>query len=134
MSKSVLVALLALTYVLSGCSREKSEVPATPPTETVKSSVVLIVHSEACQCTREKCAETQDYVTQALRRYALESRLSVVDYAKENKKAVELFRKYGVHFIPVVLVFDDEGGVLYKNESELDKGEFEKALAGLKVK
>lgn len=131
MKNSTAIVLVLALCILSGCSGEKSETVSNKSNMSGP-GIVLIVNSEACKCTRERCASAQGYVTETLGKRDLSLKLSIVDYAKEHERAAELFKQHRVHFIPAVLVFDENGNVLYKNEDDIDHADFEKALTELK--
>ncbi len=150
-SHPVMVALLTLS-MLQGCSPEDGEIdqeiveatshPATGVQEVDSGSggisrtgsvrdvrFVLVVSSQACQCTLEKCRENREYLEEALERFDLGSRLSVLDQATEEDKAAPLVKKYGIRFIPSFLVLDSEGRILHRCDWDIDRAGFEEFLA-----
>ncbi len=131
MKSSMAIVLVTALCILAGCSKEKPET-VLEESGTNRPGVIVIVNSKACKCTRERCASAEEYVMEALERHGLSSKLRIIDHAKELERAAELFIRYRIHFIPVVLVFDENGNVLYKNEDDIDHAGFEKALTQLK--
>jgi hypothetical protein len=150
-SHLVMVALLA-SSMLQGCSPEDGEIdqgvvetashPATGVQEVDSASegisrtgnvrdvrLVLILSSQACQCTVEKCRENREYLEEVLERFDLGSRLSVLDQATEEDKTAPLVKKYGIRFIPSLLVLDSEGRILHRCDWDIDRAEFEEFLA-----
>lgn len=151
---SVVMAVVLATWMLCGCSRDSEHAHSNALESSDRSAssgqhkdaaaevastavsvdnvrFVLIVSSETCQCALEKCRENEKYLAETLRRLGLGSNLDIVDHAKEEDKAVQLFKEYRVHFIPSFLVLDGDGKVLFKNEWDIDHIAFEELLTSL---
>lgn len=151
---SVVMAVVLAIWMLCGCSRDSEHAHPNALESSNRSAssgqhkgaaaevastvvnvgsvrFVLIVSSETCQCALEKCRENKKYLAETLRRLGLGSNLDIVDHAKEEDKAVQLFKEYRVHFIPSLLVLDGDGKVLFRNEWDIDHIAFEELLAGL---
>jgi hypothetical protein len=92
---------------------------------------VLLVSSQACQCTLDKCRENKQYLEETLERLGLGSNLSVLDQANEEGKTAPLVKKYGIRFIPSLLVLDGEGKVLHRCDWDINRGGFEEFLSQL---
>jgi hypothetical protein len=92
---------------------------------------VLVVSSQACKCTLKRCREGKQYLEEVLEKVGLASNLSVLDQANEEEKTVQLVKKYGIRFIPCLLVLDNDGEVRHRHDGSIDRAGFEEFLSQL---
>ncbi len=95
--------------------------------------IVLIITSQACQCTLERCAEGEKIVKEVVRQFPQKLTFEKFDYAKEQASVVQLAKEYQLRFLPGLLFFDNKGTFNGKLEGSLDKVEVEKKLKELVV-
>lgn len=93
--------------------------------------IVLIITSQACHCTLERCAEGEKMVNEVVQQLPGKLTFERLDYAKEQDLVAQLAKEYQLRFLPALLFFDERGTFNGKLDGSLDKGEVEKKLKEL---
>jgi len=95
--------------------------------------IVLIITSQACECTLERCAKAEKTVNEVVQQFPQKLTSEKLDYAKEQDLVAQLDKEYQLRFLPALLFFDEQGTFKGKLDGSLGKGEIEKKLKELGV-
>ncbi len=92
----------------SADARDKTGSAITPV------SAILFVNSLSCDCTREQCEIAETVVEEIENQYAGAVTFETIDYELQYEKAKPLLDKFNAFMIPVLVVLDGNGHVLWK--------------------
>lgn len=95
-------------------------------------SAILFVNSLSCECTREQCEIAETVMEEMEKQYAGAVAFETIDYELQYEKAKPLLDKFNAFMIPVLVVLDEDGLVLWKcmdfTEPANIRAQFEKLL------
>jgi len=111
------VALATPAFVQSGDAEgtDKSESNAAAALK-----IIFITTSEGCDCTMARCKKGEEALEKALTLFENVPPVERIDYAKEQDKARELSKKYGVSLLPVFLLLNEKAESLGMLQGEFE--------------
>jgi hypothetical protein len=99
------------------------------PVTAAAGSVILVTASSACPCTLKRCQSLGDGIRSILTNSRFgQLVLEEIDYSTEKERAESCLAKCPSNFIPVLMVLDGSGVVLYSASGEYARDEVIRAL------
>jgi thioredoxin-related protein len=99
-----------------------------PVKEEQLPKVILIITSQACKCTLERCSQGEKTVNEIIQQFPSKLTFEKLDYAREQDPVTQLAKEYQLQFLPALLFFDNEGAFKGKMEGFLNNDEIKAKL------
>jgi glutaredoxin len=103
-----------------------------PQQESVRGvSAILFVNELSCPCTREQCRVAEAIVQTLKEDFSNRVRFETIDYELQHEKAKPLMEKYDAIMVPVLVILDQGGNVVWRCEDFSDESAIRSRLEEL---